>query len=64
MQARSVPKPPVFESQRMRDGSHKRQPHDHAYRPNYLSNYTFQTQQRYYMDKNSPGKQFKSDVTN
>ena len=28
-----------------------------------LSNYTFQTQQQYYMVKNSPGNKFEQDVT-
>ena len=57
-QACLAPKPPVFESRsRMRDSRSR-------IITKLLSNYTFQTQQQYYMDKNSPEKQFKSDVTN
>ena len=54
-----APKPPVFESQSVHERSCKR-----ASLMITHNDYTFQTQQQYYMDKNSPGKQFKQDVTN
>ena len=74
-QAHLAPKPPVFESRRMRERSCKHTSlmithndqtsgNTKTIYPKILSNYTFQTQKQYYMDKNTPGKQFKQDVTN
>ena len=65
VQACLAPKPPILESRHMRERSHKHASLTITHNDqNHLSNYTFQTQQQYYMDKNSPGKQFESDVTN
>ena len=63
-QAHLSPKPPIFESRHM---------HEHSVsaptlRPRLMTklpiNYTFQTQQQYYMGKDSPGNEFKQDVNN
>ena len=66
-QARLAPKPPIFESRCMRERSCKRA----SLTITHNDQTTYQTihfkhnnNQQYYMDKNSPGKQFKSDVAN
>ena len=65
VQARLAPKPPIFESRHMREHSRKRASLTitHNDQTTYRTIH-FKQQQQYYMDKNSPGKQFKSDVTN